>query len=112
MGKGRVTGDVADNQPDTIASNALHYGAAHANRVSRPLHSIPANRTTECSSAIEEQYSPAFGRNHVEDEPQELPLQRFLVPDAPNARGDLQQCIQIERHSGCLWQARGYFVRL
>ena len=28
MGKGTVTGYVVDNQSDTIASNALHYGAA------------------------------------------------------------------------------------
>src|SRR6266478_6488674 len=85
MGESDITGDVADHKADTIASNALHYSTAHANRVGRPLHSVPANRRIEFLGAIEEQYGPAFGRNHVEDEAQELPLQRFLVPDATDA---------------------------
>src|SRR5258708_394407 len=45
--EGCITRDVADNQADTIAPNALYHGAAHADRVARPSHTGPGNRTTQ-----------------------------------------------------------------
>jgi hypothetical protein len=106
-----VAGDVAYDHADSIAPHALHHSAAYANRMAGAANTIPCNGGTELVCAIKEQYSSSLGRNQIEDHAQELPLQRILVPNTPDAGGNFEQRVQIAGHAGGLGEGRNPAIR-
>jgi hypothetical protein len=87
--------DIAHHQTDAFFHSTLHHGAADPNRMAGPAHPVPGSGRSELFRVVAEQNGAALGWDNVEYEAQELPLQRFLVANATDSGGDLQQGIQV-----------------
>ena len=90
-----ISHDIAHHQANAFFQGTLHHGAADPNRMAGPAHPVPGSGRSELVRMIAEQNRAALGRDHVEYETQELPLQRVLVTNAADSGSDLQQGIQV-----------------
>src|SRR4029079_3381460 len=82
--------DITHDQTDAFFQGTLYHRAADPNRMAGPPQPVPGSGRSELFQLIAEQNSATLCRDHVEDESQELPLQRVLVTNTTDPSRDLE----------------------
>src|ERR1700757_3865370 len=84
-----------EQQAGAFANDSFQDGLTDGDDVFGPTDAVPGGAGADFTLRVEKQNAAALSRNHIENEPEQLPLKRIAITDAANSSGNFQKCVQI-----------------